>query len=160
MTLNTERYSAGQRHLHWAVVVLLALQYFVFDRMGGAFRQVMETGSGSYGVTQIAHIAIGILVLLMALVRLLLRRRDGAPAAPEAEPKPFVLLAKLAHGALYLLLLALPLTGLIAWFGAMGSVAEVHEILTTALQFLVVLHIAAVLVHQFVWKTNLIRRMT
>ncbi|WP_158963739.1 cytochrome b [Chachezhania sediminis] len=147
-----------QKALHWAVVVLLGFQFFVFDGMGRPFHQLMD-GVATYTTTVIAHIAIGLAVLVFALWRLVLRARHGAPAAPEAEPEALRKVSKLAHAAIYLLMLVLPVTGLIAWFGKVGNVAEVHEVLTNALLALVILHVAAVAVHQFWWKTNLLARM-
>ena len=65
----------------------------------------------------------------------------------------------MAHGLLYVLLIGLPVIGLVAWFGKLGAAAEAHEIGTTVLMWLALLHVAAVVVHQFWWKTNLLRRM-
>ena len=154
-----DRFAPAQRLLHWAVVILLLLQYVVFESMGRAFRTLMESGTATYGTTQIAHIGIGIAVLVLALVRVALRLRDGVPPPPTGEPDLFVRLSKLTHLALYALLFLIPLAGLVAWFGQVRMAAEAHEVMASALQALVLLHVGAVLVHQFYWKTNLIRRM-
>ncbi|MBF9056795.1 hypothetical protein HKCCA1065_09330 [Rhodobacterales bacterium HKCCA1065] len=34
-----------------------------------------------------------------------------------------------------------------------------HEVLKSLLMLLVLVHVGAVLVHQFVWKTNIMQRM-
>ena len=83
----------------------------------------------------------------------------GAPAAPAEEPAVFVLLSKIGHGLIYLLLLLLPLSGLVGWFGKVGNAAGIHEVMTNLLLLIVIVHVAAVVVHQFYWKTNLIARM-
>lgn len=152
-------YSTAQKALHWVVVVLLLLQYFVFDGMGRPFRDMMQTGFPVWTTTSIAHLAIGLTVLVLAIGRIALRLRHGAPAAPAAEPELFRKLSKIAHGAIYGLLLLLPVSGMVAWFGQQRNAAETHEIFTSALMVLVVVHVVGVAVHQFYWKTGLMRRM-
>ena len=152
-------YSTLQKLLHWAVVVLLALQYFAFDSIGRAFRTLIETGTPSYSLIPVAHIVVGLLVLALTLWRLALRVTHGAPALPEEEPGWAGIAAKLTHGVIYLLLLALPVSGMGSWFLASRSLAELHEAGTSVLMLTVLLHVAAVLVHQFWWKTGLARRM-
>ncbi|WP_138467247.1 cytochrome b [Poseidonocella sp. HB161398] len=154
-----ERFTVTQKALHWAVVVLLAAQYFLFDGMGRPFHQLMETGTASYSAVPVLHIAIGILVLALAAWRLVLRLSHGSPAEPEAEPALARLASKIAHAAIYVLLFVLPLTGLAAWFGQIGPAAGLHETLTNLLMALVILHVAAALVHQFWWKTDVLARM-
>ena len=151
-------FTPTQKALHWAVVGLLALQYFVFDAMGRAFHQQME-GTATYDTTVVAHIVLGVALLALTLWRLALRLGHGTPAAPAAEPALFARLSKIAHAAIYALLLALPMLGLIAWFGKVGAAAGLHETLTNVLLALVVVHVAAVVVHQVWWKTGLIARM-
>ena len=155
-TKTSAGFTRMQKILHWAVVVLLALQFFVFDGMGRGFHDLMDTGVAPYTVTSVAHIVIGVFVLALALWRLVLRIQVGVPAAPEAEPDRGRKASGLAHLALLFLL---PVSGLVAWFGAVGFAAQVHEILTTALSWIVILHVSAVAVHQFYWKTNLLSRM-
>ena len=154
-----DSYTHVQKALHWAVVVMLALQYFVFDAMGRAFHTLMESGEATYTTTTTVHLILGVLVLVLTLWRLVLRATHGAPEAPEAEPELFRKLSKLAHLGIYGLLLLLPLLGLIAWFGAVGAAGAAHEILTNLLMALVIAHVGAVVVHQFYWKTNLLARM-
>ena len=156
----TTGYPARQKVLHWAVVLLLAAQYFVFDAMGRLFHGLMDTGTIPWTVTSVAHVAIGSAVLGLALVRIVLRLRDGVPPPPDAEPERFRRLSKLGHGAIYVLLILIPVSGLAAWFGQAAAAAEAHEVMTTLLQIVVILHVASVLVHQFWWKTGLLSRMT
>ncbi|MWB76835.1 hypothetical protein GLS40_02215 [Pseudooceanicola sp. 216_PA32_1] len=152
-------YTPWQKRLHWAVVVLLALQYLVFDGMGRMFHTLMDTGMATYNTVSVMHIAIGVTVLALAAGRLILRVRHGAPAAPAEEPAQFRLVSKLAHWALYLLLVMIPVSGLVAWFVHAAAAAEAHEVMTTILMWLVFLHIAAVAVHQLWWKSGLLHRM-
>ncbi|MFV0244976.1 MAG: cytochrome b [Qingshengfaniella sp.] len=152
-------YSIAQKALHWAVVFLIAAQYLLFDGVGRTFNMLLRDGVAGYDVTMIGHIVIGVAILLASLARLALRLRHGAPALPEGQHP---MLARLAHGAhmlLYILLLALPISGLIAWFGALGGMGEVHGVLTSALLAVIALHVAGALAHQFILKDNLIRRI-
>jgi cytochrome b561 len=155
-----ETYTPMQKRLHWAVVALLLAQYLAFDGMGRPFHQLMDSGAGVYSTTVVAHIAIGLTVFVLAAWRVLLRVRAGAPPPPEDEPAPAKLAAKAVHVAIYALLLALPLSGAAAWFFQVGAAGGLHELGTTVLMWLVFVHVLAALVHQFWWKTNLIRRMT
>ncbi|WP_172327206.1 cytochrome b [Mangrovicoccus sp. HB161399] len=152
-------FSNMQKALHWAVVVLLAAQYFLFDGMGRPFHQLMDTGTATYTLTPAMHLGIGVLTLALAAWRIALRLTHGTPPEPAEEPDLAKLGSKIAHAAIYALLFILPLTGLVAWFGQAGFAAEIHELLTNALMALVVLHVAAALVHHFWWKTDVLLRM-
>lgn len=151
-------YSKLQKRLHWAVAALLALQYLVFDRMGWPFRQLME-GQPAWTTTAVLHLIVGVLVFLAAIWRLTLRRSHGVPEEPEGTPERAKLAAKVGHYGIYALLIILPVSGAVAWFGKLSTPAEVHEILTNVLLALVAIHVLAALVHQFVWKDNLLLRM-
>lgn len=153
-------FTALQKRLHWLVAALLLVQYLAFDAMGRPFHQLMDGAGASYTVVTIGHIAVGVTILALAAWRIALRLSHGAPDAPAEEPAAFRLGAKAGHVGFYVLLFGLPLSGLVAWFGAVPAAAEAHEIATNVLIALAALHIAAALVHQFWWKTGLIRRMT
>lgn len=148
-----------QKMLHWAVVLLL-LQYLFFDGMGRPFHQLRDTGVATYSTTVIFHIVIGVSVLVLALWRIALRLRLGAPPPPAQEPGWAQTAGKITHVLLYLMLVGLPLGGLMAWFTASETLADMHAAGTNILLALIVLHVGAVLVHQFYWKTDLLRRMT
>lgn len=153
-------YTKAQKALHWITLAVMIGQYFIWDGMGRAFHQLMDTGFASYSWVVIAHLAGGLAILALALVRLRLRAAHGRMAAPATEPEIARKASALAHLAIYATMVLLPLGGLIAWFGAQGWAAELHEIGANLLLFLLGAHAAAVLVHQFHWKTNLIARMT
>ncbi len=57
------------------------------------------------------HKTLGIVILLLALIRLGVRLRSGAPPLPRDLPAPMKLAAHLSHYALYALMIALPLIG-------------------------------------------------
>lgn len=153
-------YSATQKILHWAVVALLVVNEFVVDGMGRLFRAHRDGTGGDYTATSLVHIAVGVAVLLLALWRLSLRFTRGAPPPPAGERPVFARIAGWTHAALYLLMLVIPLAGLAAWFGRVHELGDVHAFLASLLLYVAGLHVLGALVHQFVWKTNLIARMT
>jgi cytochrome b561 len=107
------------------------------------------------------HAYVGIAILVLVALRLILRFTRGVPDAPAQEPRIFRLAAKVAHFGLYALLIAMPFTGIGAYYFGNGTAGDIHaDILKVVLWVLIAGHVAGVLVHQFYWKTNVLRRMT
>ena len=152
-------YSKLQIRLHWAVVILVALQYLLKDGIVASFRKKVDTGVVDFTGPTVAHIAGGLLILLLALWRLSLRRSVGAPLPPQTDPAWQKLLSKGTHVAIYTCLLALPLTGFIAWAGPVPVFGGIHGLLRLALLGLVLLHILAALYGQFIQRTGILKRM-
>jgi cytochrome b561 len=113
-------YSRAQIALHWAVVVLVVLQYLLHDGIAGAYDLAEETGVYAVSPLVIAHIAGGGAILLLACWRLILRNDRGVPPPPEGEPEVFARLSRIAHLTFYALLILLPITGALAWGGQMA----------------------------------------
>lgn len=161
MTTDTLKYARAQVALHWLTLVLLLASFVSHDWMKAAWRAVTREGAVELTVdlgTRV-HVIAGISVLVLTLLRIVLRFTKGAPA-PVAGQAPLITLASaIVHGLLYLVLLALPLTGMAAWFGLIETAAEVHEVLFNAGLVLLVAHVLAALFHQFVIKDNLLARM-
>lgn len=152
-------YTRRQIALHWAVAILIAGQYLLEDGISAAWRAFRNGAPGAFDPLVLAHVAGGVLILILVAWRLALRLRHGAPPPPEDEHPALKAVAKLAHMALYVLLVGLPVTGLAAWFGGIAPAAEIHEILTNVLLVLVALHVLAALLHHFIQKTEVMRRM-
>jgi cytochrome b561 len=106
----------------------------------------------------LAHVAGGALVLVFALWRLSIRARRGAPAI-VGESGLQRALAKGTHVGLYALMILMPVSGSVAWFGGVDAAAQGHNILKVALLALIALHVAGALWHQFVLKDGLLMRM-
>ncbi len=153
-------YAPVQKRLHWIVVLLLLVQYLLLDGMNHPFDEGMETGEMPYTLLSVSHMAVGVGVLLTAAWRVGLRASKGAPPAPDEEPAWVRKLSAVVHWSLYAVLFALPVTGLVGWFAGVEEVAEVHAVMTNVLLALAAVHVLGVLVHQFWWRTNLLRRMT
>jgi cytochrome b561 len=157
---NPSGYSRMQVALHWVTVVLVALQYLLHEGISDAYDIAEDTGIYALSAPVLAHIAGGALILLIACWRLILRNDRGVPAAPAAEPEVLRRLSHVAHLAFYALLILLPVSGALAWGGRMEAAAEAHEALKSVLLLLIVVHVGAVVVHQLVWKTGIMQRMT
>lgn len=67
--------------------------------------------------------------------------------------------ARLTHGAFYILLLGMPIVGALAWFGGYSLPGQIHFAAALALILLILVHIAAALAHRFWFRTDVMRRM-
>lgn len=172
------RYSPAARRLHWIVAVLVAGMIplgLAMVARGEATNFDATTGS-LYSL----HKLLGFVVLWLVVLRVLVRLRRGAPA-PVATLTPFERLAsRVVHGALYALLLAVPLLG---WAGVSAYPAldvfglfslpailppdealanrlfSVHGLLALTLGVLALVHIAAALRHRFIKRDGVLGRM-
>jgi cytochrome b561 len=152
-------YSSAQIGLHWIVALLIALQFLFNEPMGDAFDSLMRGSTPPFSWGVLAHVAGGVAILALVLWRVVLRRSRGVPPPPEGEGTLLGRAASLGHLALYALMLLLPVSGLVAWFGGVDSAAEAHEVMTSLLLVVLAVHVAAALWHQFWLKDHLLRRM-
>ena len=159
-TAHPDSYNRTQKLLHWTIALLVGAQYLAFDGIGRAFGAGFREGSFAYTAGTIGHIFAGSLILVLMAWRLGLRLTRGTPPAPDAEPAVAKLAAHIVHCAFYGLLLAMPLSGLAAWFLPSREIGGLHDLGQTVLLWLIGLHVAAVLVHQLWWRSGLIARMT
>ncbi|MBB3313573.1 cytochrome b561 [Rhizobium sp. BK196] len=156
-------YSLSQRFLHWATVLLVLFNLLLPDGMNAWQRLVRHGGTPS--PEQIAsaniHAYVGIAILLMTVLRLGLRFVQGVPLKASDEPAIFRFAARLAHASLYLLLLALPASGIAVYYFGAQALGSLHaDVLKLILWIVIVAHVFGALVHQFYWKTDVLRRMT
>ncbi|MFD1327907.1 cytochrome b [Mycoplana ramosa] len=156
-------YSVPQRLVHWLMAALILFNLLFAEGMEKLWRVVRDGGTPSVDQVSAAnvHAYVGIAVLALAVLRVLLRLAQGAPAAPAEEPPLFRTAAKVAHASFYLLFFALPLSGIAAYYFEIGGAALPHGgPLKLAMWVLIVVHVAALLVHQFHWRTAVAQRMT
>jgi cytochrome b561 len=151
-------YSRLQIALHWLVFALIAQQYLLKDAMSAAWDRITNGLETGFDPLVLAHGAGGALVLIFALWRLTLRARRGVPRAIEAS-KVQGILAKLTHVGLYALMILMPLSGSVAWFGGVEAAAQGHNVLKIVLLALVALHSVGALYHQFVLRDGTLARM-
>lgn len=152
-------YSRLQIALHWLVFALIAQQYLFKDAMSAAWNRITDgLEAAGFEPLVLAHVAGGALVMIFALWRLTLRARRGVPRAIEAS-KVQGILAKLTHVGLYALMILMPLSGSVAWFGGVEAAAQGHNVLKIVLLALVALHVVGALYHQFVLRDGTLARM-
>lgn len=156
-------YSLPQRALHW-LMALLILFNLVFSEGMEHWAQLMRRGEpiapDDMGAANI-HAYVGIAILVLAALRLVLRLVQGAPEPPAQEPPVLRRVAGLAHGLLYVLFFAMPLSGIARYYLGAEAAGFLHAGPMKALLWLLIAaHVAGALLHQLYWKTNVLRRMT
>lgn len=170
-----EHYGALAKFLHWSIVILIIVQYFLAESAdelpdGIAKLQILSR-----------HKSIGMLVLLLAVARILWKLANKglpAPAGTGWMKKS----AAAGHGLLYLLILLQPISGwamssaanypvtFFGWFQFPALVAQnhnlhetlqdVHEALFYILVVVAVGHALAAVYHHFFLKDDVLRRMS
>ncbi|HMF21671.1 MAG TPA: cytochrome b [Pseudolabrys sp.] len=172
---NNIGYSTTAKVLHWLIVVLVLAQFIFALTMPHIGRNTPVTTLISL------HFSFGIIILLVALVRLFWRATHAEPAPLDGVPPWQVQSARAIHWLLYLLLLVLPVLGWtnaswrgmpIVMFGlelpkligirapGWGWTGTVHNFLAYyALLTLIGLHIAAGLYHYFIRRDRVLQRM-
>jgi cytochrome b561 len=151
-------YSRGQIALHWIAALLVARQYLFKDGIEAAWSAFQKGAATGFDPLVLAHVAGGGLVLVLALWRLSIRARRGAPGVAGGS-RGQRMLAQATHAGLYGLMLLLPLSGAVAWFGGVAAAADAHGVLKTLLLALVALHVLGALYHHFVLKDGVLNRM-
>ena len=157
--MKPQGYSRSQILLHWLVVLLLLPQYLFEDGIKSAWRAFRQGQEAAFDITVPLHVFGGLAVLLLVVWGVVLRLRRGAPEAPAGGSAMMERAAGLTHLGLYALLVALPVTGGLAWFAGYTELGEVHEVLKTLLLILAGLHVLGALYHQFVLRDGLMLRM-
>lgn len=170
-----QRYDAVSIALHWVTAVLVVVVIALIELKGW-----FPKGSMLRDAMKFWHFQLGAFVLLLGGMRLiwaLLAARPEPLAAPGSLERR---LGAIAHGALYLALFLLPLSGLIiliiagkpvAVFGidlpvrvpgdrpVAKAVEEVHEFFGNAMMALIGLHAAAALWHHYLRRDATLTRM-
>src|SRR5271166_7061203 len=99
-----QRFTPLQRLLHWLMAVCILTMLFIGVGM-------VSTTMPKFLPLVATHKSLGMAILVLALIRLVVRLRYGAPALPADLPEPMKLAAHLSHYALYALMIAMPLIG-------------------------------------------------
>ncbi|WP_413719937.1 cytochrome b [Silicimonas sp. MF1-12-2] len=154
---NRTGYTGLQIGIHWIMALLIAGAFFTHENMGAALRQKIEAGIVGPG-TPTPHTILGMLALLFVIWRIVVRLRNGAPEPHGSHA--VVAAAKWGHRLLYLLMVAVPVGGFVAWFFGLRDVGEIHELAGKALVILALGHAAAAVWHHVAQKDGTLRRMT
>lgn len=155
-----QAYSRSQVWLHWVVAALVVAQYVFKDAIGRAWDATVSGVPVSFDPLVAAHVVGGIAILALMAWRLVLRLVQSVPPSDEPRHPALRRAAQVAHWAFYAVLIGLSVTGGLAWFGKVEAAATAHAVLKTALVVLVGVHVLAALFHQFVLKTDVMRRMS
>lgn len=168
------RYGHGAIAFHWIVAALLIAAVAI-----GLQLDDMPRGEAK-GYWINVHNVLGLIAFAFALGRLLWRARHRPPALPVSVDAATRVASHIAHWALYALMVAAPLLGLLTvWakgrgvdFGlfvltspltqnrGLADAAEgLHKAMAWAMIVIAVLHIAAALFHHFWKRDGLLLRM-
>ena len=104
MSGGRQRFTPPQRLLHWLMAVCILAMLFIGVGM-------VSTIMPKYLTLVSIHKPLGIAILVLALIRLAVRLRCGAPSLPADLPGPMKLAAYMSHYALYVLMIGMPLIG-------------------------------------------------
>ncbi len=151
-------YSRTQIALHWGVAVLIVLQFVLHEPIAEAWEVILRGGAAAFDPVTALHVFGGLAILGFVIWRLVLRARRGVPPVVETNAMQ-KLAAHVVHLGLYGLMVLMPLSGAVAWFGGVEAAGEAHEVMKPLLLLLVALHVLGALWHQFWLKDGLMLRM-
>jgi cytochrome b561 len=171
----TDRYTPSAIVLHWLVALLIFATFPL-----GVYMQDLPLSPYKLKLYSY-HKWIGITVLLLLAIRLSWRLTHTPPPLSDSVAAWQRRASAIVHGLLYLLMVAIPLSGWlmssakgfpVVWFGvlplpdlvgkdkALGDLlASVHQVLNFTLLGLVILHVAAALQHHFIERQPFLQRM-
>jgi cytochrome b561 len=169
-----QRFTPLQRALHWLMAACILTMFFVGVGM-------VSTLMPKYLPLIAFHKSLGALILVLALIRLGVRLRYGAPPLPADLPEPLKLAAHASHYVLYALMIAMPILGWamlsaanypVVLFGGLhlpaiapqsGSLHtqlwDAHYYLAFLFFAVVLLHLAAALFHALVRRDGVYQTM-
>ena len=171
----SQRYTRTAIALHWLVALLIFVTFPL-----GVYMHDLPLSPNKLQLYS-WHKWIGITIITLAVLRLLWRVSHTPPLLPEAIPRWQRRASHGVHFFLYILILAIPLSGWLmssakgfqtVWFGvlplpdlvskdkALGDLlTTVHQSLNFTLLSLVAMHVAAALKHHFMQRDTILSRM-
>lgn len=161
--------------LHWLMLLLFIAIYACIE-----LREIYPKGSDPREAMKAWHFMLGLSVLPLVAIRLYFKVSAPTPTITPLPTAWQMMSAKLAHIALYVLMIGMPLLGWlllsaagkpIPFFGLelpalieknkalASSIKELHETIGVVGYYLIALHAAAALFHHHVLKDNTLKRM-
>nr|VFK66673.1 MAG: cytochrome b561 [Candidatus Kentron sp. UNK]VFK69937.1 MAG: cytochrome b561 [Candidatus Kentron sp. UNK] len=176
MLKNTEtHYGIIAKGFHWFLFLMLG-----FMIVAGNILEEMPKGAEKIEAAGV-HKSLGLLVLLLVFLRLIWRFINVTPKDPEGTPAIQSLVAHAIHWALYGLMFAQPVAGILMsqaagypvnFFGLYelptllakdqslaGLFHTAHGVVWILLLAVVIVHAAGALYHHFIVKDDTLRRM-
>jgi cytochrome b561 len=148
-------YSRIQIGLHWLIAILIVTAWWTGDGARAALDAFEESGAAPGFVP---HVALGLAILALVVLRVIVRLSRGAPTAPGVPGSLAVKAAGWGHLLIYALMIGVPLGGISAWFLGLET-GDIHALFANALMVIVLGHTAFALYHQYIVKDGLLRRM-
>jgi cytochrome b561 len=174
MTVDRTRFAAPQRFLHWLMAACILAMLFIGISM-------VSVVTPKYLDLIKIHKPLGILILVLALIRLSLRLKYGAPSLPADLPFLVRFAADSSQWLFYALMIAMPLIGWamlsasshpVILFGSMHlpPIAPLDEHLYTLLRqthhwlglaffLLILMHFGAMLFHKLIRNDGIFETM-
>lgn len=174
--LNTKKkYGILMKFIHWSVALLFIAQFCLIYR-----RWALPEDAPQKIQYILLHKSFGVLLLGLALVYLIVRHLGQRPAWPAQMPKHERWLARLTHIGLAITMFAMPISGLlmsglggnlVKFFGyplptllpvnkaLSGQFYNAHVWISYTIIGLFALHVIGALVHHFIRKDDVLRRM-
>jgi superoxide oxidase len=175
--LEDDRFDQASIALHWLTALLIVVQFTSIWA-----REALEHHSNVAAALLSLHRSTGVLTWFVTVMRLVWRRCFAyLPPFPQSMPEFQKAVAKANEYGLYILLLAMPVTGLmrvllrgqpfelLVWQvpallepdPAMRSLfVQAHAIGAKALMVLIALHVGAALFHRLVLRDGVVQRMS
>lgn len=169
-------YGSVAKSLHWVLALTLGAQFTL-----GWYMTELSYYDRWYHDAPAIHKACGMLLWLLALLRILWTLYDRPPPLVDGMKHWERLAAKASHSTLYLMTLLIPLSGYListakgagidmfglfeipALFPAVKQMEElagkVHYVLAFGTAYLVLAHMLAALKHHFIERDNTLKRM-
>lgn len=170
------RFDAISRAFHWTSVALIVVLF------ASAWSLSLARDGDQAARLLTLHRSLGVTLWIVAVARLGWRLRFAVrPPLPRSVPAAQRLVAGVTEGALYVLMLVQPVTGLVQSLARgkpfrlfifeapkvmprdkplVGLFHEIHELIAWLLLALIGLHVAAALFHGLVRRDGVLRSMT
>lgn len=173
--LTRTHFAPALRIIHWIMALLVLAMLFIGVGM-------VSTTGPAYVSLLALHRPVGIGILALALLRLAIRLATGAPPLPADLPAPQKVAAKGSHVLLYAAMIAMPLIG---WamlsaggyrvalspalalpailphdLGLYWLLRQAHTVVGVAFFLLILLHLAAALMHGLIRRDGVWQSMT
>ena len=179
MQQKSKYYTRTAQWLHWSMAIIFIVAY-VIGFYSGNFLSYESDGSFKGDVITL-HKNIASVIIFLVVIRIFWRYTHPAPQLPDTMSPMMKTLAHVGHFALYLLLLALPITGcLYSWSAGhpapvlylfeiprlvqdnpelLEIIKPTHIYLSWFAALLIVGHVFAAIKHHVIDKDNVLRSM-